>query len=49
MCIFFIFEQQLHNNIFFLEKKLGPYKKGRDFIDGHCIIFSMFFLFDNVS
>jgi hypothetical protein len=30
----------MHNKILFLAKKPLPYQRGRDFIDGHCIIFS---------
>jgi hypothetical protein len=33
----------MHNNIFFLEKKSPPYQRGREFRDGHCIIFVVFF------
>jgi len=32
----------MRNNIFLKEKPL-PYQRGGDFIDGHCIIFSIFF------
>jgi hypothetical protein len=35
----------MHNNILFLGKKPPPYQRGEDFIDGHCIIFSIFFFF----
>jgi len=33
----------MHNNIFFLGKKNHPYQRRKDFIAGHCIIFSVFF------
>jgi hypothetical protein len=32
----------VHNN-FFKGKKTLPYERGGDIIDGHCIIFSIFF------
>jgi hypothetical protein len=33
----------MHNNILFLERNPLPYQRGGDFIDGCCIIFSIFF------
>jgi hypothetical protein len=42
-CVFFAF---LHNKciiITFLGKNPLPYQRGGDFIDGYCIIFSIFF------
>jgi hypothetical protein len=33
----------MHNNIYILRKKPLPYKKGGDFVDDYCIIFSIFF------
>ncbi len=33
----------MHNNILFLGEKPLPYQGIKDFIDGHCIIFSNFF------
>jgi hypothetical protein len=33
----------MHNNIDFWKKKQLPYQRGGDFIDGNCIIFSIFF------
>jgi hypothetical protein len=33
----------MHNNIYILGKKPLPYKKGGDFVDDYCIIFSIFF------
>jgi hypothetical protein len=43
MCVFAFIEQWMHNNIFFLEKQSLMYYKLGDFIDVHCIIFSIFF------
>jgi hypothetical protein len=34
----------MHNNILFLGKKPLPYTRGGDFINGHYIIFSIFFV-----
>jgi len=33
----------MHNNIFFLRRKSLPHQRGEDFINGHCIIFSILF------
>ncbi len=44
---FFIFEQWMHNSIFFSGKKPIPYQRGGDFLDGHWIFFKIL-LFGNV-
>jgi len=43
MCFFTFFWQWMHNNILLSGKKTIIYQRGGDFIDVHCIIFSIFF------
>jgi hypothetical protein len=44
MCVCVFLEKKwMHNNIFLLGKKMLPYQKEQDFINGHCIIFLLSF------
>jgi len=40
---FMVYDIDMHNNILFKEKKPLSCQRGGDFIDGHCIISSIFF------
>jgi len=42
-CVFFAFLNNKCIIIYILEKNPLPYQRGGDLIDGHCIIFSIFF------
>jgi hypothetical protein len=42
-CVFFAFLNNKCIINFFKRKKSLPYQRGGDFINGHCIIFSIFF------
>jgi hypothetical protein len=43
MCFLHFLKQWMNNNIFLLGKKSLPYQRGGDFINGHCIVFSISF------
>jgi hypothetical protein len=40
---FMVYDIDMHNNILFKETKPLSCQRGGDFIDGHCIISSIFF------
>jgi hypothetical protein len=44
ICVFFIFSAIKEKYFMYLKKKPMPNEKERDFIVGHCIIFSNFFV-----
>jgi hypothetical protein len=48
-CVVFSFLNNKCIIFLFTEKKSLPYQRGRDFIDGHWMIFIYLFIFGNIS